>query len=374
MALRCEATGKEVNLTPQDKPADIYQTVITKVKDKLESRIPHWDCMTQADAEREATELLRHSFVQKEAKAFLLFMEEVLSPFYDEKGNKIPKSEEALKGHKIREEYLAMYSWLKFGLNRKISKRSVMTFPYGSRAYGFRDQLMEDIVDKTRREQTLLLESGKITREEYDEAYPFVHLSGYAGAGHMANWLYEAVTGTVVKAAEAMQWLKECAKLVAKGNKPVIWTTPLGFPVKQHYHKSEKQLIKTSFLGAKDVRFIMRKSLPDVDGRKQSASVSPNFVHSLDASHLMLVTARSGLDNLALVHDSFGTLPSRTDYLFKVLREEFFNLYTEVDVFENFREEVLQQLDEKEKKKLAPCPEKGSLDLSLINQSMYCFA
>jgi len=377
MALKCEDTGKEVNLVPSELPADIYQSVIEKVKMKLEAIIPNWRTMSQQDADSEAKELLRDSYVQNETHReihFTSLYEEAIAPFYDAKGNKVEKSKEALDMHKKREEYLSAFSWLKFGLNRKVAKRSVMTFPYGSKAYGFRDQLQEDIVDKARREQELLLEAKKITRAEFDEAYPFIHVTGYQASGHMARWLYEGVTGTVVKAAEAMEWLQKAAKLVAKGNRPVLWTTPLGFPVRQHYHKTKKEFIKTSFLGKQDAKFVMRKATNDVDARKQAASVAPNFVHSLDASHLMLVTAKCNLNNLALVHDSFGTLPSDTDHLFKVLREEFYNLYTQVDVFENFRNEVLQQIAEEDRDKLPPIPEKGTLDLELIKKSQYCFA
>lgn len=374
MALRCEDTGNEVNLTPKDVPADIYQTVIDKVQKKLEVKIPKWRTMSQSDAESDAKKLLRDTCATKETHLFTLLYEEALAPFYDAKGNKVEKSAEALAMHKQREEYLSAFSWLKFGLTRKVAKRCVMTFPYGSKAFGFRDQLMEDIVDKTRREQELLLESKKITRAEFEEVYPFIHVTGYQAAGHMARWLYESVTKTVVKAAEAMEWLQKAAKLVAKGNRPVLWTTPLGFPVRQHYHKTKKEFIKTSFLGMQDAKFVMRKATDDVDARKQAASVAPNFIHALDSTHLMLVTARCELDNLALIHDSFGTLACDTDHLFKVLREEFYNLYTEVDVFQNFQEEVLQQIAEADRDKLPPLPSKGTLDLSLVKESLYCFA
>lgn len=38
-------------------------------------------------------------------------------------------------------------------------------------------------------------------------------------------------------AKDIMQWLSLCAQIVAKANKPVHWTTPLGLPVVQPYRK-----------------------------------------------------------------------------------------------------------------------------------------
>ena len=38
-------------------------------------------------------------------------------------------------------------------------------------------------------------------------------------------------------AKDIMQWLSLCARVVAKADKPVHWTTPLGLPVVQPYRK-----------------------------------------------------------------------------------------------------------------------------------------
>ena len=36
-------------------------------------------------------------------------------------------------------------------------------------------------------------------------------------------------------ARDTMSWLSTCAMIIAKDNKPVQWTTPLGLPVLQPY-------------------------------------------------------------------------------------------------------------------------------------------
>ena len=37
-------------------------------------------------------------------------------------------------------------TWLRFGINRKIVKRNVMTYGYSSKLFGFQDQLIEDLM------------------------------------------------------------------------------------------------------------------------------------------------------------------------------------------------------------------------------------
>lgn len=97
-------------------------------------------------------------------------------------------------------------------------------------------------------------------------------------------------------------------------------------------------------------------------------------MHSLDATHLMLVVVNANyIDNWALVHDSFGTLPSRTQELYNKIRTCFYELYTEHDVFNLLREQMLNYLKEEDKKKIKVTPRKGSLQPSLILKSSYCF-
>jgi len=89
----------------------------------------------------------------------------------------------------------------------------------------------------------------------------------------------------------------------------------------------------------------------------------------------MLTVARApDIDNWALIHDSFGTLPSRTQSLFSYIRVAFFELYSTHDVLEEFRDQILRQLDSTEIDDLPPTPSKGNLDLHSVLQSRYCFA
>ena len=62
------------------------------------------------------------------------------------------------------------------------------------------------------------------------------------------------------------------------------------------------------------------------------SSVAPNFVHSLDATHLMMVVNRLTEEKVttsyAMIHDSFGVHACDVDELQYVIRDEFTKLYS----------------------------------------------
>lgn len=81
----------------------------------------------------------------------------------------------------------------------------------------------------------------------------------------------------------------ECAKIIANQNDPVMWLTPLGLPVVQPYKKSYKGVVATPL---QSVTFKYSPESCPVNKSKQRTAFPPNYVHSLDSSH-MLMTAMS---------------------------------------------------------------------------------
>ena len=315
--LRDEIGGNAVNLVPAELPQDVYGMVAEKVIEQAQ--------------------------------------EDVVSGTEDE----LKHTDEGVAYVKRGSKALAK-QWLAFGITRKTTKRSVMTLAYGSKEYGFKEQLMEDILRPAKT-------SGK--------DFPFDG-DGYQAAQYMAKAIWVAVNKVLVKAGEAMRWLQSAASLAAKEGLPVRWTTPVGFPVMQAYADIETRRVKTAING-KLVYFRVNQETDKLDRRKQSSGIAPNYVHSCDASHLMLAVVRakqSGIHSFACVHDSFGCPAGEVETFFRVIREAFVEMYETVDVLGSFREEITQQLSDEGKEKLPALPESGTLDLSKIIESRYCFA
>jgi DNA-directed RNA polymerase, mitochondrial len=315
--LRDEVGGRAVNLAPSDLPQDVYQLVADKVIEQVES-----DILNGTEDE------LRHT---DEGKAYV------------KEGTKTIATQ-----------------WKAFGITRKVTKRSVMTLAYGSKEFGFKEQLMTDIIRPAKQE-------GK--------EFPFQG-DGYPAAQYMAKAIWVAVNRVLVKAGEAMRWLQGSASLAASEELPVRWTTPVGFPVMQAYPDLEKRKVKTAING-RLVYLTMYQEKDNLDRRKQSQGIAPNFVHSCDAAHMMLTVVRAkqaGIENFAMIHDSFGTTAGDVETLYHVVREAFVEMYSEIDVLESFRDEILHQLSPKNREELQPLPEKGTLELSAVCDSRYCFA
>lgn len=65
----------------------------------------------------------------------------------------------------------------------------------------------------------------------------------------------------------------------------VVWTTPLGLPVVQPYRKAVKKQVMTALQSV----YISDPNAPsEVSPQKQSTAFPPNYIHSLDATHMLL--------------------------------------------------------------------------------------
>ena len=79
---------------------------------------------------------------------------------------------------------------------------------------------------------------------------------------------------------------------------PIAWTTPAGFPVLQEYREDLGKVCNVH-VGGKRVQLVLVMDGTKLDRRRQGLGISPNFVHSCDASHLMLTTCLGWWHRLA---------------------------------------------------------------------------
>ena len=108
----------------------------------------------------------------------------------------------------------------------------------------------------------------------------------------------------------------------------LVWTTPLRMPVVQPYRKTASKVIKTVL---QDLALTCTGQDDPVNRRKQLQAFPPNFIHSLDASHMMLSALECDAIGLtfAAVHDSFWTHAADIDSMNRVLRDAFIRIHSE---------------------------------------------
>lgn len=337
--LRDEVGGEAVNLKPDDHVHDIYGIVAEKVKELLKK-----DMQEGTDDTIEATE---------DGSSYL------------KKGTKSLAKE-----------------WLDHGVSRSVTKRPTMTLCYGASKFGFADQILEDTVYPA-------LAYNPLSFSKPSQA-----------SRYMAGLIWDSLKGVVVKAVEAMEWLQTASGLLAKDkniegkNLPTTWITPAGFPVKQKYPKVRVKRLNTVLSGSIKIfdttsgsteeatdgsvlRLAFAEPTDEIDSRKQKQGIAPNFVHSMDASHLMLTVCAcvdKGVNAFAMIHDSYGVPAGYGSIMFTTVREVFVSTYTENDVLQDLHDHICNLLSPKMLKDLPEVPTKGDLDLDCAKESMYAFS
>ncbi|KAK7748735.1 DNA-directed RNA polymerase [Cytospora paraplurivora] len=244
-------------------------------------------------------------------------------------------------------------------IKRKVVKQTVMTNVYGVTFAGAKKQVLKQLdalypnIGKESGIDAGLLASYVTTKI-------FKALSTmFRGAHDIQYWLGE-IGGRVCRALTAEQLAKigeegtEPGSKTTKTKKPtrnsfssedlltmmrttIIWTTPLRMPIVQPYRKTTSKIINTPI---QSLVLNNPNRFDPVNRRKQLQAFPPNFIHSLDASHMLLSALEChdlGL-SFAAVHDSFWTHAADVDVMNRVLRDAFIRIHSE-DVIQRLLQE-----------------------------------
>ena len=245
-------------------------------------------------------------------------------------------------------------------LSRKVVKQTVMTNVYGVTRHGATSQIAKQLntILPTR---TLENKMQTVKLASYVAGLVFKSLKHMFGGAHaIQEWLGEcgiriskAITPEQVeriqdfrrgvRAQKKLKW-KSTGGVGGSGSKDdeqfkstVVWTTPLGLPVVQPYRESRTMQIKTCL---QSINVRLPGLYDPVNKRQQLQAFPPNFIHSLDASHMMLSALKCndlGL-TFAAVHDSFWTHADDVPMLNRVLRDAMVRMHSE-DIIGRLREE-----------------------------------
>lgn len=224
---------------------------------------------------------------------------------------------------------------------RSAVKRSVLAYPYGVTKAGMCEGLQAD----------------GITND--------ILGSRHKNAWYLATQIDLAVRDVVVSAGHLMDWFRGVARLVATNGSAVNWIAPSGFPVNMHYLVVEGKIIRTC-LGKLTIK--QPVNMTDVDLDMMVRGIVANFIHSLDASHLImscLASVDDGITDLHFIHDSYGTHACDIDRVGYLLRREFVLMHN-ANPLEKFIEGLGFEV--------APPPPQGKLNLDEVLLSKYFFA
>ena len=233
-------------------------------------------------------------------------------------------------------------------ITRKVVKQSVMTNVYGVTFVGARLQIEKQLDgDPAIPHDKVLACSSYVARLVFDSIAEF-----FTGATKIQTWLAKSA-GMISRSVSPAQYQDLAdhsnGKLQESKNRhvrrrgkvefmtSVVWTTPLKMAVVQPYRTEHNCVVQTNL---QKVYISDPSAMDQVDTRKQVTAFPPNFIHSLDATHMLMSASKCYNQGLtfASVHDSFWTHPSDVDKLNSTLREAFIELHA-ANLMEKLKEE-----------------------------------
>ena len=222
-------------------------------------------------------------------------------------------------------------------LDRKVTKRTVMTIPYNATKHSnrqyIRDALKEKGAEFTPEELTLIVNA---VREAMYEVVP--------GPMRVMDWIKEEVGAAFKRGADHLEW-----------------ETPSGFIVKQNRRKRVIERIKLQILGRCDINLTTGLEGPDVNGHR--SSTAPNLIHSLDASLLHLAFLKFNAP-FTVIHDSVLCRATDMGELNRVVRETYYELFANGNFLLDFAKAIGAETEP---------PIIGDLDLESVLESTYFF-
>ncbi|KAL3427294.1 DNA-directed RNA mitochondrial polymerase [Phlyctema vagabunda] len=281
-----EVGAKQVNLEPGDRPGDVYSAVADLVKASIEADLQTGNRMAQC-----------------------------------------------LSGK----------------ITRKVVKQTVMTNVYGVTYVGAKAQVKKQLV-AAYPDLPNNTEINPFKLSAYIVTKIFASLASMFGGAHdIQHWFGECASriSTSLSIEQIERFEADLPSLKRKADNTsnekmsklllenygqfktgVIWTNPLHMPVVQPYRTAKGRVVVTN---------LQRVSLAEphlsepVSKRKQLQAFPPNFIHSLDATHMILSALECDERGLsfAAVHDSFWTHAADIEQMNGVLRDAFVRIHSE---------------------------------------------
>jgi hypothetical protein len=225
---------------------------------------------------------------------------------------------------------------------RKLLKTPVMTLAYNVKDDGMMRQMSE------------------VYAELFDGNEPTPHAARY-----LALKVREACEELLRGPAAVMRYITALTRECNARECFLEWTTPTGFPVSNRYYQEKLKTINLLRHGAR-IRHKVAYELPKIDKIGTANSAPANFIHSLDASHLVRVVNAAmaeDISEIVCVHDSFACLATQAVRFNRIIRTQLAMLYA--------RQDHLLALGERYG--IAP-PSPGDLDPLDVQNAEYCFA
>jgi DNA-directed RNA polymerase len=235
-------------------------------------------------------------------------------------------------------------------LTRRMFKDPVMTFSYGVTDHGVWGQIREAYKEK-----------------HWNEPEPdFSHVD------YLAKLIDKVTREVLERPHKVKEFIRKLAKLRASRNRPLEWETPSGLPViSNRCYEPNVRTVETK-LDRTRVEYQVTVGRKDKIIEAKAINQGPaNFVHSMDAAHLVLsvndAAVRDGIVDVAVVHDCYGALAPQVLRFQQIIRVQMVAMYRWFDVLGDLRKSCEPVPDD------LTLRETGTLVLEKIQTADYTF-
>lgn len=271
------------------------------------------------------------------------------------------KAEAAIRADTGDTSHIAAVA-LQIGITRSLCKRPVMIVPYAG--------TFASCMEYVNAHYKEMLEDGEKLPMDLSEIRKTL-------TPYVAKHIWSAIASTVIAAREAMDWITHAARLASKGqDAPIQWTTPDGFIIQQAKYEEKGLKINTFLDGGRRIQATIVNETQNLDARRMSQSLSPNYIHSLDACHMRMAINRAtdiGGMSFAMIHDSFGVHAADMEvFVNDCIKPAFVEMYEGGNNLETFKDEVAVNIEDLEK--LNDLPLSGDLDIYEVLNSQFFFS
>lgn len=199
-------------------------------------------------------------------------------------------------------------------MDRKTTKRTVMTVPYNAKPFSNRGYIREALKEK----------GIEVEKEDLTAVVKAVR---------------DAMNVIVPGPMRVMKWIEtEVAAAIDRGAAELSWVTPSGFVVTQKLMKKDVKTVELQLLGRCQIS-VADGDTDKVDKKHHKNATAPNLIHSLDASLLHLSATRFNAP-IALIHDSVLCRAADMSVLSAVVRQTYMHLFAEHDYLTDWASQI----------------------------------
>jgi len=229
-------------------------------------------------------------------------------------------------------------------ITRKLVKRGIMTITYGVTKRGILDQLLSEHFYISGLVDNHYVYKAKEEDKLGDVGLTIKDLDGLSGI------IYNALFESHEVLNKFVIYFDSIVDMMNKLDLPIQWITPSGLKLTQRYTRFTTYDITTAIRGLKPKKTILRKPLISKKGKyvintqKQMNAFMPNFIHSFDAAHIVLLTTKISKSynfNIVTIHDCFGTNANYAELLSEIIKETFIAMYIDKQCIDDFHKHIL---------------------------------